>query len=198
MSNMIYVASGFQYSVNIGYDLNNDDAQQRGEPDDILIEALVAVDDGDLAEASATDRGGHGGIAEHRDHRDDSAGDERGLRFRDEHLGDDLEPGGAHRFGGFDHALVDLLDGGFNHARHVRRSGNHERYDDGFVAERRADNKLCHRQHRHHENDERHASESVDEDAENFIEHRHRMDAILIAHAEEQTQRQAENIGKHR
>ena len=25
MSNMISVASGFQYSVNIGYDLNNDD-----------------------------------------------------------------------------------------------------------------------------------------------------------------------------
>lgn len=28
MSNMISVASGFQYSVNIGYDLNNDDKVQ--------------------------------------------------------------------------------------------------------------------------------------------------------------------------
>ena len=35
MSKMISVASGFQYSVNIGYDLNNDDKLSEGEENEL-------------------------------------------------------------------------------------------------------------------------------------------------------------------
>ena len=53
MSNMISVASGFQYSVNIGYDLNNDDKLKNFIPtqsaltllEDILLSTRIASTD---------------------------------------------------------------------------------------------------------------------------------------------------------
>ena len=40
MSKMISVASGFQYSVNIGYDLNNDDKLKNFIPNKIGIDVV--------------------------------------------------------------------------------------------------------------------------------------------------------------
>ena len=43
MSNMISVASGFQYSVNIGYDLNNDDKLKNFIPTRFALELLEDI-----------------------------------------------------------------------------------------------------------------------------------------------------------
>ena len=47
--------------------LNYNDRQQDAYPSDIVVASLVAVDDGDLAEAGAAYRGSHGRVAEDRD-----------------------------------------------------------------------------------------------------------------------------------
>ena len=43
MSKMISVASGFQYSVNIGYDLNNDDKLKNFIPTRSALELMEEV-----------------------------------------------------------------------------------------------------------------------------------------------------------
>lgn len=43
MSNMISVASGFQYSVNIGYDLTNDDKLKNFIPTKSALELLEDI-----------------------------------------------------------------------------------------------------------------------------------------------------------
>ena len=73
-------------------DLHDDDRQRYAQPDDLIVVLLVAVGDGNLAEAAAADRAGHGGVAEDGHGGDDGAGDERGLGLRDDDLPDDAQP----------------------------------------------------------------------------------------------------------
>ena len=48
-------------------DLDDDDDKDHAHPDHVGLGTLVAIDDGDLAEAGAADGGGHGAVAEDGD-----------------------------------------------------------------------------------------------------------------------------------
>ena len=142
-------------------DLHDDDRQRYAQPDDLIVVLLVAVGDGDLAEAAAADRAGHGGVAEDGHGGDDAAGDERGLGLRDDDLPDDAQRGRAHGQRGLDDAGVHFLGGGLDHARHIRRGGDDQCDDDRAVAGRGAEQQLRRRDHGNHENNCRDGAEEV-------------------------------------
>ena len=97
-----------------------------------------------------------------------------------------------------DDAGVHFLGGGLDHARHIRGGGDDERHDHGAVAEAGADDGLCHRQHGDHEDDERDAAQGVDDDAERAVEPADGVDAVAVGHAQDEADRQADEIGKER
>ena len=170
-------------------------SQKNTDPLDVGIEALMAVADGDLAEAGAADGGGHGRVAEDSDHRDHGPHDEGGLGLRQQHFRHDLEIVGAHGLGCLNDPGVDLLEGGFHHTRNVRGGRNHQHHDHSLVAKRRAHNEVCHRQHRHHQDDKGDGAEKVDDDAEHPVEPADGVNPFPVRDVEHHAQRQADHIG---
>ena len=83
---------------------------------------------------------------------------------------DDLEIGCAHGLCGLDHAVADLLDRGFDHARDIGRGSDDEHDDHGLVAHARADDGLGDRQHCDHQDDEGNRAEDVHDEAEHAVD----------------------------
>ena len=176
-------------------DLDDNDHQQHADPFDIRVAALVSIDDGDLAETGAADRSGHGRIAEDRHHGDRRPGQQRRLCLGDQDLGNDLEVVRAHSLGRFDNTGVDFLQRGFDKSGHIGRRCDHQHNDDSLVAETRANDQLCHREHCDHQNDKRNRTEEVDNEAEDAVEPADRVNPAVVGNVQNHAERQTDDIG---
>ncbi len=105
-------------------DLDHDPDKHHAHPDHVGVAALVAIDDGHLAQAGAAQGGGHGGVAQNGDSGDDRAVDQRGLGLGQQHMPHDLPVGAAHGLGGLDDPAGDLLHRGLHHPGDVGGGGN--------------------------------------------------------------------------
>jgi hypothetical protein len=109
--------------------LHQDQQQDHGDQRHVGVRALVAIAEGQVAQATGTDRTAHRGEADQRHGGDRRAGDQARARFRQQHAGDQLPGGGAHRLGRFDHATVHFAQRGLDQARVERRGADDQRHD---------------------------------------------------------------------
>ena len=111
---------------------------------------------------------------------------------------DDLQVRAAHGLCGLDDAGRDLFERGFDHAGHIRRSGDDQRDDDRAVAGRRAEQQSCRRDHGDHQDDRRDRTEEVHDKAEHRIDALVGVQPVLIRDPEHHAERQADDIGEQR
>ena len=95
-----------------------------GNPHDQEFEIVIAVVDGNLAQAAAADDTGHGAVAQDGGHGDGASGNQAGQGFRQHHLGDDLPGACPHALGGLHHTLVHLPQAALYHSGHQGESGD--------------------------------------------------------------------------
>ena len=122
------------------------------------------------------------------------AGNEARQTLRDHDLGDDLERGRAHALCGFHHTFVQFTEARFHEARHKWESGDHQRYNGGLGAHRRAHDGAGKRENADHQNQERNAAQDVDDDIQQVHQPAGQgQDAVLIPGHQQHAQRQADD-----
>ena len=94
--------------------LNQYDKQYDGGDHDVGLKAVVAVTNGKVTDASTAHHAGHGRVRQEADSQHGGCQDQPGTRLDQQHLGNDLQWGGAHRFGGLDNATWDVAQGLFD------------------------------------------------------------------------------------
>ncbi len=144
-------------------DLHQDDEEDHGEEHDQILVAVVAVVDGDLAEAAAADDTAHGRVAQNGGDGDGTVGNEGRNAFRDQDLRDDLEGGGTHALGGFYDVGVDLPEGAFHQTGDEGEGRNDQRDDGGGGADYRAHDQPGQREDHDHQDQERHRPQKVND-----------------------------------
>ena len=92
-------------------DLHEDDQEDHRHPHQRGNAAVMAVLNGNAAQASGTDHTGDGGIGQNRHYGDGTAQDQGGHGFRQIDLSDDLKGGGAHGLGSLHHAASTSREG---------------------------------------------------------------------------------------
>ena len=122
-----------------------DEDDNRNDHDEVLV-AIVAVVDGDLAEAAAADDAAHCRVAEDGRQCDGDVLDKRGDTFGDHDLADDLEGRCAHALRGLDDVAVKLAQTALNKARDEGECRGDQRNDrrrraDGGAYERSGERK---------------------------------------------------------
>ena len=131
-------------------DLHQNDKQHDRRKHHKVLVAIVAVVDGDLAEAAAADDAAHRRVAEDGRERDGEVLEERGNALGDHHLADDLHGRCAHALRGLNDVGVDLAQAAFNKARDERERRHDQRNDGRGGADGRADDKAREREDHDH------------------------------------------------
>lgn len=144
----------------------DDDRRQH----DVGAEALVAVADGDVAEAAAADCAGHGRGADEVDDEDRNVVDDRRQGFGNEDLADDLEGRGSHGFSCFDEAEVDVADRRFDETAQEGNGHDGQRYAGRRRADGRAGDDAGQRNDGDHEDDKGNRADDVDDGAQYLID----------------------------
>jgi endoglycosylceramidase len=110
-------------------DLHQHHQDSGGQQHDVGLEALVAVADGQIAEAAAADDPRHGGVAHQGHGRDGHPGEDPGAGFRQQDVPDELPGARAARQAHIDGALLHLPQGHLHEPREERRSAHHQGHD---------------------------------------------------------------------
>src|SRR5690625_2712749 len=173
-------------------ELDQDDDDDDGHDHDVGLEALVAVVDGQRAEALGAERPGHRGVGHEGDDGDGDAADDPGQRLAHEHAADDAEPGGADHLGRLDLAGADVAHGVLHQPGEEGDGGDGERHDGRLPAEGGAGEQSRQRDDRDHEDDERDRAADVDDRREHGVERPARPQAAGCGDDERQAEREPE------
>lgn len=144
-------------------DEDNDQDQDGGDKDDIILEAVIADGDGHFPESASADGSGHGGQAKNGDQGQGGDTDQGRGGFRQPDLPDDFQRPQAHGPGGFDDSRIDGCHGRFD-LTGEKGSGSHDQRDDGgFGADGGAHNDPGHRRDDGQHDDEGDGPADVDD-----------------------------------
>ena len=179
-------------------DLHDDYAQHDGHDHDVVLIALVAIANGDVANAARAHRAGHGHEAEQRDERNGQAAHQRRHAFGQKHLADDLPGARAKALRSFDEAAVDFGEALLNHARNEGRSRDGERHDSRAHAKRSAYDGTRERDHEHDKDDERNGTHDVHYPTKHAVEDAVRMQAARLGQNEQNAHRDANDVCEQR
>ena len=173
-------------------DQNND----RDDHDEVLI-AIVAVVDGDLAEAAAADDAAHCRVAENGGQRDGDVLYKRGHALGDHDLADYLEGRRAHALRGLDDVAVKLAQAALDKACDEGKRRRDERNDGRRCADGRAYERPGERKNHDHENKEGDRAQKVYYNVQQVHEpRRQRPDAVLFAGDEQHAERKPDDDRK--
>ena len=179
-------------------EVDDDDEDDDRRQHDVGTETLVAVADGDVPEAAATDGTGHGRCADEVDDEDRNVVDDRRQSFRQEDLADDLEGRGAHGFSSFEEAVIDVADRRFDEAAE-EGNGDDGQGDAGRCrTDRCAGNESGQGDDGHHEDDEGHGTDDVDDGAQNPVDEEVLKDVALAGRNQSDAQGNADDAGNDR
>ena len=150
-------------------DLDDDDDRDDRGDHDVVLPAVVAVVDGHLAQASATDGTRHRGVADERDRQRRDGLDEGGHGLADEDSPANLPVGGTHHLGGLDLARVDGQEVRLHEAREEGRGEDDERHDGGQRARGLADDHLGDRDQHDDADDEGQGAHDVHDEGHGLV-----------------------------
>lgn len=176
--------------------LHQDNQEHHRHPHNGGDAPLMAVPDGDVAQAAGAHGAGDGGIGQNRHQGDGAPQDQRGLRLRQVHLPDDLEGGGAHGLGGLDHTGVYLVQRGLHHPGDEGGGGHHQRRDGALDADGGAHHHPGEGHNGHHQNDEGDGPADVDDPVQHPVDAPVGPDAVGLGQDQGHPQREADQIGE--
>ncbi|KAG0774305.1 hypothetical protein G6F22_014170 [Rhizopus arrhizus] len=176
--------------------LHQHQQQDHGDQGHVGVRTLVAVAERQVAQATGTDRTAHRGETDQGHGGDRGTGDQARARLRQQHAGDQLPGGGAHRLGRFDHAAVNLAQRGLDQARIERRSTNDQRHDRAAHAQRGAHQEQGDRDQHDHQDDEGHRTQQVHHQRQHPIGQRPALHLRRTEQVQQHAQRQADGQGQ--
>ena len=164
---------------------------------------VIAVVDGDLAQAAAADDAAHGGVAQNGSQGDGDVLNQGRHAFGDHHLADYLHGRGAHALGRLDDVGVHLPQAALHQPGHKGEGRHHQGNDGGRGTHGGADDQPGQGEHHDHQNQERDGPQQIDDDVQ-CRQHRLRQgqDAVLLPghqqHPQGQAQQDGQSGGQHR
>ena len=175
-----------------------DQNDHRHQHHQVLI-AVVAVVDGDLAQAAAADDATHGGVAKNGGQRDGDILDQGGNALGDHYLADDLHGGGAHALGSFDDITIHLAETALHQTCHKGERRRHQRNDGGRGAHGGADEQTGEGEDHDHQDQEGDGAQQVDDDVDDLHEPAGQgQDAVFLAGDQQHAQGQAKHQRQRR
>ena len=186
------IALDGQLRANGLQDLHQHDQQGGGEELQHHVKAVVAVVDGNFAQAAAADDTGHGTVPHDGRSRNRHVSNQARHALGHHDFGDNLQRRRTHALGGLDDARIDLAHARFNQARDEGEGRDDQRHNGCHRADGCAHDGAGQRDDNDHQNQERHAAQQVDQ----AVQQRHDpagqgTHATLLAGDKADTQRQA-------
>lgn len=173
-----------------------DEDDDRNEHDEVLV-TIVAVVDGDLAQAAAADDAAHRRVAQDGGQRDGDILNKRGDALGDHDLPDYLRGSRTHTLSGLNDIAVKLAQTALDKAGNERERCRNERDDGRRCADCRTDDRAGKRQHHDHEDKKGDRAQKVNDRIQHMHEpRRKRQNAVLFAGHEQHAERQADEQRK--